>query len=84
MSDGDFYLVWSHEHGAWWRFGGSGYTHRISEAGRHTRNEALRICTMAMPGATEALNELPVKLEDVQHMMERYRGVYGERNEDWM
>lgn len=29
----DTYLVWSHEHGAWWRPGGHGYTTHLSDAG---------------------------------------------------
>jgi len=28
------YLIWSHEHGGWWRPGGWGYVSTISQAGR--------------------------------------------------
>ncbi|MET0423626.1 MAG: hypothetical protein ABW046_07120 [Actinoplanes sp.] len=34
------YLIWSHQHNAWWRPDARGYTGRISEAGRYTREQA--------------------------------------------
>jgi hypothetical protein len=34
------YVVWSHEHGAWWR-GDPGYTCELDKAGRFSRVEAL-------------------------------------------
>lgn len=36
------WLVWSNEHGAWWRADRSGYTGSITEAGRYTFDEAVR------------------------------------------
>lgn len=39
------YLIWSNEHGAWWRPGSFGYTSDIAEAGRYGKDEATRICT---------------------------------------
>jgi len=36
------WLVWSNEHGAWWRPNTWGYTYQISEAGRYTEAEAIR------------------------------------------
>jgi hypothetical protein len=65
------YLIWSHEHSAWWKAGGIGYTSRISQAGRFDRQEAIRICTRAIPGADAlgALAELPVLLADVEEMI---------------
>jgi hypothetical protein len=45
------YLIWSEEHGAWWRHAiGSatwGYTHFITEAGRYTEADANRIVVNA-------------------------------------
>jgi hypothetical protein len=45
-ADGLF-LVWSIEHGAWWRPGGIGYTCELAQAGRYTRTEADRIVVKA-------------------------------------
>jgi hypothetical protein len=70
------YLVWSHEHGRWWGPGRSGYTRRLSEAGRYTRAEAVAICAKAIPGNAaryRSLPELPVREEDVLAMREAYR-----------
>lgn len=79
MND-DSYLIWSHEHAAWWGPGGCLYLKRLSEAGRYTRDQALRICTDAMPGTAArlgALPELPVREDDVQEMISRYRHIVG-------
>lgn len=38
------YLIWSNEHGAWWRPGWIGYTRTESQAGRYDKKEAMRIC----------------------------------------
>jgi hypothetical protein len=43
------YLVWSHEHAAWWR-AYSGYTRTAAKAARWTRAEAIEICRNALPG----------------------------------
>lgn len=40
----DKYLIWSHEHGAWWGHAHWGYTNEISEAGRYSLKEAQDIC----------------------------------------
>lgn len=79
MND-DSYLIFSVEHTAWWGPGGCGYPRRLSEAGRYTRDQALRICTDAMPGTAArlgALPELPVREDDVQEMISRYRHIVG-------
>jgi hypothetical protein len=34
------YLIWSHQHNAWWRDGGHGYTTQLTDAGRFTRTQA--------------------------------------------
>ncbi len=74
MNDDDAYLVWSDEHRAWWKPGARGYTTRIAEAGRFSRHEALTICADALPNALRNgghFSELPVRLVDVRHMIER-------------
>jgi len=38
------WLVWSHEHGLWWRANNRGYTSSIDEAGRYTLTDALSCC----------------------------------------
>jgi hypothetical protein len=37
------YVIWSEEHGAWWRPGKAGYTRRLEEAGRYSVQEATQI-----------------------------------------
>jgi hypothetical protein len=41
------YLIWSIEHGAWWKANGMGYTQSRSEAGRYQLGEAEQICADA-------------------------------------
>lgn len=38
------YLIWSVEHGRWWKFAACGYTPHRELAGRYTLEEATRIC----------------------------------------
>jgi len=37
------WVVWSEEHGAWWRPGHWGYTRSLRQAGRYDRAEAMDI-----------------------------------------
>jgi hypothetical protein len=37
-------LIWSFEHGQWWRANCDGYTSDIAEAGRYTLQRAVQIC----------------------------------------
>lgn len=61
------YLVWSHEHKAWWGPNNNGYFQGIRNAGIYSREQALEI----VKGATIAINwqwppnELPVRIEDL-------------------
>ena len=66
--DGDEYLVWSNEHNAWWGPGEMGYVRRVADAGRYTRDHALRICRRALgtAGHLGRFAELPVRLRDVE------------------
>lgn len=60
------YLIWSNEHGGWWRAGAMGYTRNILEAGRYIRSSALIICRGAIPGSRGGIpNELPIRVADL-------------------
>lgn len=37
------YVIWSEEHGAWWRPGRHGYTRELSKAGRYSKADADQI-----------------------------------------
>lgn len=68
-NDDNVYLIWSHEHGAWWGPGGHSYVGKVSAAGRYTRQKAIDVCAKAMPGTSDRMGrlpELPVRLSDVQ------------------
>ena len=72
------YLIWSHEHGAWWGPGRCGYVASIGAAGRYTEAEAMDICTNAIPGTSRqlgALPELPVSETHVTWMHQRFRAM---------
>jgi hypothetical protein len=73
------YLIWSNEHRAWWGPGRSGYVTRIEHAGRYSYEQALDICTEAMPGTSRQLGmlpELPVRLVDLTFMLGRFADSY--------
>lgn len=81
------YLIWSHEHHAWWRQAGLGYTPRLSEAGVFTREVALRICRRAIPGTSTvlgALPALPVRFDDVTDITRPYLDAHPGRKEPWL
>lgn len=85
MSD-ETCLIWSVEHNAWWGPDQCGYVRRISQAGRYSNYEAVKICTRAMPGtgtSLGALPELPVRLADIEAMTDAYFEQYGQREEPW-
>ena len=44
MSDDDIYVVWSNEHRGWWKKGQFGYTDKLADAERYSRNGALNVC----------------------------------------
>lgn len=41
------WLIWSNEHGAWWRAGESGYTKSKQNAGRYSFEKACQIVERA-------------------------------------
>jgi hypothetical protein len=63
----DEYFVWSNEHRAWWRAGARGYSKGLREAGRYTREQAMRICRDAIFTSLHVgmLSEFPVRVTDV-------------------
>lgn len=73
------YLIWSHEHSAWWGPGRCGYVSSIGKAGRYSEAEAMDICTNSIPGTSRrmgALPELPVSETHVRWLWERFRGSF--------
>lgn len=38
------YLIWSNDHGAFWRPNRAGYTQDMNQAGRYAKEEADKIC----------------------------------------
>jgi len=69
--DDDLYLVWSHEHSAWWGPGACGYVKSHAGAGRYSRAQALRICGRALPNAVRygCFSEIPVRVADLRDMI---------------
>lgn len=55
----DEYLIWSEEHGAWWRPGRHGYTTSMVAAGRYGEMEARAIAASA--NAHGRFCEVPVR-----------------------
>ena len=77
------YLVWSHEHGAWWGPQNRGYFTRIQDAGRYTREDALSICALARDGwdGDRRPSEVPVREEDLAECLAIFEGKFPERNQ---
>lgn len=49
----DRYLIWSHEHNAWWGPNQSGYTTDVEQAGRYSFDEAAEITMDVLPPGVE-------------------------------
>ena len=47
------YLIWTHEHGMWWKPDSLGYTDKVEEAGRYTRKEVATIVLDHIPAGEE-------------------------------
>jgi hypothetical protein len=82
MTTDDTYLVWSNEHDAWWGPNANGYVRRVEHAGRYTHAQALQICFDAMPGrfGDESLQEIPIRLADVESMLQQFADRYPGRD----
>lgn len=63
----DGYLIWSVEHRMWWRWGASGYTARVSEAGLYIRSAAMNFCKLKW--FQQLPDDIPVLLDDVKAFM---------------
>ena len=64
----DEYLIWSHEHGMWWRAEQRGYSMSVKDAGRYSRDEAIKICALARDGIGDLSTpptEIPVRVDDL-------------------
>ena len=63
----DVYLIWSNEHGQWWKPGSWGYCTGLRGAGHFTRDEAIEKCRAAIPTSMHInmISEIPVRLADV-------------------
>src|SRR5262245_49560019 len=57
------YLVWSHEHRAWWRPMRNGYTTNIAHAGVYSRDDAMEITKGATLDWSKPPNEVPVQID---------------------
>lgn len=65
------FLVWSNQHGMWWRAGQRGYTPLIEEAGRYDRPIAEEIVAAAtLDGALGRLTVDPVSGQSYQRQDE--------------
>lgn len=65
------YVIWSNEHGAWWKPARCGYTKEIRRAGWYQRQTALAICGRALFGSRVGIpNEIPVRVADMLDMPE--------------
>ena len=60
------YLIWSHEHAAWWRPDRIGYTPHIGEAGTYTFEEACDIVVPHFPPGEEVAVMLTHRLQDAR------------------
>lgn len=52
-TDEDLWVIWSHEHLAWWRPNQQGYTEDLELAGRYTKQAAMEIVTGTLPYGIE-------------------------------
>jgi hypothetical protein len=75
--DQQLVLIWSYEHGAWWRASHLGYTADLLEAGLYKRNEAREICRRANRGGEndEEIREAAPLLEV---MREHHKALHHE------
>lgn len=63
--DATRFLIWSNEHGKWWRGGELGYTANIYEAGEYELERAVEICVRAN---LNGLNEMIVPIGPLAHV----------------
>lgn len=56
------FLIWSIEHGAWWKPAHRGYTEKRKEAGMYSFEEACKIVKTANIGLYDVPNEAMIEL----------------------
>lgn len=78
MADNDTYVIWSNEHRCWWAADERGYRSRLADAGRYSREHALKICRGARGG--RAFNENPT---EVPLLLADAEAFWGEDREEW-
>jgi len=85
------FLIWSIEHGGWWRPGGYGYTLNVAEAGRYAFPETLTILARAnfvkvnecaIP--LEAVGRSPLPDRLIAVLRQEVRNGAGHDCEEWM
>lgn len=78
MIDHNTYVIWSNEHRCWWAANERGYRSSLADAGRYSREHALRICRGARGGLefNENPTEVPLLLADAEVF-------WGEDREEW-
>jgi hypothetical protein len=59
------FLIWSNEHGQWWRPAELGYTDNIFDAGEYPLERAVEICARAN---LQDLNEMIVPVSQRAHV----------------
>lgn len=72
------YVVWSNEHRCWWGPEHCGYRDKLADAGRYSRDEALKICRNARGGREFRDNpsEVPLLLDDASWF-------WGDDRDEW-
>lgn len=66
MSMDAAYVIWSNEHKCWWAPNRCGYRSSLDDAGRYSRDEAIKICVHARGGRQFNANpsEVPILYAD--------------------
>ena len=62
------YVIFGHEHQAFWGPGRSGYVQDLAQAGRYSRADGIDICRNAIPGQSKAgmvPPEMPIAVADL-------------------
>ena len=69
------YLIWSNDAMAWWKPNNAGYTGSTADAGRYSREDALKTCCHGRDGwnPNRVTPEIPVRESDVLEIEEMQR-----------
>ena len=73
MSDRRGYVIWSIEHGAWWKARRTGYTNDLADAGRYTYDTAVHIVADANQNRPSGVcHECLIPLAAFGDLLERF------------